>query len=107
MGNNGVPTVIMEHDTEVMDMSVDNVHGVIVDVVEDVPTRKVIVGRYAFNDKCRCGASCTIDDDGVPSLVIYDSRTFDLLACPACLPPPALIPLNQHPTRPGLRLVKG
>lgn len=101
MAKDGVPEWLETKDTEVMETG-----GIVVDIIEDVPTRKIIVGRFAFNDKCACGASCTIAEDDGSSLVIYDSQTFVLLACPVCLPADELIPLYKRPTRPTLHIVK-
>lgn len=67
-------------------MSTDGVPQYIDPAGED--TRKIIVGRYAYRDVCKCGARVHILPDAVqerPAEVIYDRKTFQILACPKCI----------------------
>ncbi len=107
MAKDGVPEKVDEQDTIEMSTAIYDTDGVVLDVVEDVPTRKVIVGRFAFNEKCRCGAVVTIDDESVLRLVVYDARTFELLGCPVCVPSDELVPVYRKRTLQTLRIVKG
>ena len=51
-------------------------------------TRKIVVGRYAFQDVCKCGATVHLTPDETtepPAEIFYDRKTFQILACPKCV----------------------
>ena len=57
-------------------------------VIEPEETRKIIVGRYAYRDVCKCGAPVHVSPDepgDKPAEIFYDRATFQILACPKCI----------------------